>query len=146
MILNRWSTLLRITLTWNSLFSRANFADLLLEGKFWIIFNNCDITIAVETTFIIANNKKKRGFLRSLNDIIRVLRLLRLITLLRCASLRKLLCSSSRISRRSLEGRFSFFYETFLFSIFYGIVSSLFKIDPSVEAISTSLNFCKCKK
>lgn len=54
---------LRITLTWNSLLSCANFADMLFEDKFWIIFNNCDNWCrhyVVETTFIIANNKKKK--------------------------------------------------------------------------------------
>lgn len=141
---------LRITLTWNSLLSRANFADMLFEDKFWIIFNNCDNWCrhyVVEITFIIANNKKKKKKKRFFKVSKRYNAYYAYYDCLRCcgASLRKLLCSSWRISRRFLEGRLSFFYETFLFSIFYGIVLSLFKIDPSVEAISISLNFCKCK-
>lgn len=85
---------LRITLTWNSLLSRANFADMLFEDKFWIIFNNCDNWCrhyVVETTFIIANNKKKkkrRGFLKSLNDIMRItlITIVYVAAVLRCGS------------------------------------------------------------
>lgn len=138
---------LRITLTWNSLLSRANFADMLFEDKFWIIFNNCDNWCrhyVVETTFIIANNKKKKEevFLRSLNDITRIT----LITIVYVAAV----CFVAEASLFLVKNLSTLSWGASLFflrnvSIFYGIVLSLFKIDPSVEAISISLNFCKCK-